>query len=97
MGSAKRREIESSLCKKGFRKSNSDHRHLVFHTHSGKKTSVWTKVSRGSSHRDLSRQLLHQMARQCQLSYVQFKELVDCPMSRQKYEEFLVQQGFIRE
>jgi hypothetical protein len=37
------------------------------------------------------------MARQCQLPYRDFKKLINCPMSRQEYEEFLVQQGFVKE
>lgn len=97
MGNVKRREVESALCKKGFRKSNGDHRHFIYYTCNNKKTSVWTKISHGSSHRDLSQDILHRMAHQCQLPYRDFKKLINCPMSRQEYEEFLVQQGFVKE
>lgn len=97
MGEDKRRYVESALCKKGFRRSNGRHRKFVFYTNRGKKTSVWTEVSRGSQHRDLSDFILHKMADQCRLSYPQFKRLIECPMSREEYEALLVQNGDVRE
>ena len=97
MGDEKRRRVESALCKKGFRQSNASHRRFVFHTSSGKKTSVWTHMSHGSCHRDLSELLLRKMAGQCRLSYQQFTRLIECPMSREEYECLLVQSGHVNE
>lgn len=97
MGKENRRDVESALSKKGFRQSNGSHRKFVFYTCSGKKTSVWTEISHGSKHRDLSEFLRHKMAEQCRLSYRQFKELIDCSMSREEYEGLLVQNGHVKE
>jgi len=58
MGEANRRDVESALRKKGFRQSNGSHRKFVFYTCGGKKTSVWTEISHGSKHRDLSEFIL---------------------------------------
>jgi len=39
--------------------------------------------------KDIPDNLLPQMARQCSLNKAQFLELIDCPLSREKYEEIL--------
>ncbi len=97
MGEESRRDVESALCTKGFRRSNRSHRKFVFYTCAGKKTSVWTEISHGSSHRDLSESILHRMASQCRLSCREFRRLIECPMSREEYQELLVQNGDVRE
>lgn len=65
MNPRKRNEVERALIKKGFRKSQNDHSKFVYHLKNGKKTSVWTKTSHGSSHREISPTNLGKMARQC--------------------------------
>ncbi|MCR4425940.1 MAG: hypothetical protein NUW23_07065 [Firmicutes bacterium] len=97
MGEEKRSDVESSLCKKGFRRSNGSHCKFVFYTRGGKKTSVWTETSHGSKHRDLSDFTLGKMADQCRLPYPQFRRLIECPMSREEYEALLVQNGEVKE
>lgn len=96
MGDYPRRDLESALLRKGFRCSNNDHRKFVYYSCNGKKTSVWTKTSRGSKHKSISESNLRKMARQCRLDYQDFLRLVECPMSRDEFEELLVQNGTIR-
>lgn len=95
MSDRKRDEVENRLERKGFNKSNNDHRKFIYTTVNGKKTSVWTKTSHGSSHYKLSEDLLRKMAKQCHLSKSDFDRLLDCPMSREDYEMSLIQRGHI--
>jgi hypothetical protein len=48
-----RRIVEAAFLKKGFVRSSGDHNFFTYHTINGKKTSVWTKTSRGSGHKTL--------------------------------------------
>ena len=47
--------------------------------------------------KDIPDNILGQMARQCLLTKPEFLRLVDCPMSRDEYEERLGDQGEFRE
>jgi hypothetical protein len=47
-----------------------------------------TKTSHGSGG-DISDDLLARMAKQCGVTKGQFLKLVDCPLTRQEYEELL--------
>lgn len=58
MKPADRKEVEKALQKKGFKKNQADHRKFIYHTQEGKKTSVWTKTSHGSSHSEISKENL---------------------------------------
>lgn len=49
-----RREVENSLERKGFKKSNKDHKRYIYHNVSGKKTSVHTKTSHGSGYKEIT-------------------------------------------
>lgn len=89
MNPRKRNEVERALIKKGFRKSQNDHSKFVYHLKNGKKTSVWTKTSHGSSHREISPTNLGKMARQCKLSSKDFVQLIECPMNQSIYEKIL--------
>jgi len=90
-----RKKVENSLQKKGFEKHHSDHRKFIYHTLKGKKTSVWTKTSHGSSHSEISKENLAKMAKQCRLNNNDFSELVECPIEQDHYEQMLVQNGDI--
>lgn len=95
MAPRRRDDVQAGLLRKGFRLSTKDHWKLIYYDMSGRKTSVWTKVSYGSSHRDISDQNLGNMARQCHLSRLDFDDLIDCPLSREQYERKLVAGGYI--
>ncbi len=85
-----RREVESALKKKGFVIKEGDHHFFVYYSKSGEKTSVWTKTSHGSAYKTLSDKLVGLMAKQCKLTSPQFARLVECPLSRDQYEEILI-------
>ncbi len=70
-------------CKKG-----ADHRYFIYRTVGGQKARASTHTSHGKGF-DIDDHLLAQMARQCGLTKKQFLDLLDCPLSRQDYENIL--------
>ena len=84
-----KKSVEAALKAKGFQAKEGDHHYFVYWTVEGKKTPVFTKTSHGPKPKDISDNLLSLMAHQCRLTKPKFLELVDCPMSREKYEEAL--------
>lgn len=90
MAPRKRELVQNALQRKGFRRSDNDHAKFTYFTLAGDKTSVWTKTSYGSSHKDLIDDNLSKMARQCRLSNKEFANLVDCPLTREAYEALLI-------
>ena len=90
------REVEASLQKKGFEVSIGDHCFFTYCTQTGQKTSVWTKTSHGSSHKTLGDDRLSKMGKQCGLTKGQFTQLVECPLTRDVFEEMLLKSGRIK-
>ena len=88
-----RKLIESSLTTKGFKFGSGDHNFYIYYSISGNKSGVRTKTSH--SHRELSDGLVSTMARQCRLTSSDFKDLVNCPLSRAAYEEKLKAQNLV--
>ena len=86
-----RKDVESALKSKGFHQAESHHHFFIYFTKKGKKTLAKTKTSHGM--KDISDDLLSQMAKQCKLTKSQFLELVDCPMNRDEFEEALSKTG----
>lgn len=82
-------KIISSLQSKGFVKNNNDHKYYIYYSTNGKKTIVKTMVSHGSSYKTIGTELIKKMARQCMLTKDEFVNLVECPLSRKKYERIL--------
>ncbi|MEN3004724.1 hypothetical protein [Dehalobacterium formicoaceticum] len=92
-----RKQVEASLVRKGFKKIDGDHIRFIYYTSdSDKKTSINTKVSHGSGHSEISRDNLKKMSKQCQLTIDKFLSLIDCPLSREEYEHFLLENGYIK-
>jgi hypothetical protein len=85
-----RRDVEAALEKKGFVASEGDHHYFTYYSKSGAKTSVWTKTSHGSSYKSLGDKLVSLMGKQCGLTSPQFKKFIECPLSRDEYEELLI-------
>jgi hypothetical protein len=81
-----KRDVESALLSKGFERDSRDHRYFIFHTVDGRRTPLKTKTSHGTSTRTLGDDLISQMSRQCGLTRNDFLRLVDCPLSREEYE-----------
>lgn len=87
MSSRQREQIKESLKRKGFlEKDGSDHWRFIYINQQGLKTSVYTKMSRGSKYKTITDNLLGQMSKQCKLPKIDFLNLVDCPLTREEYE-----------
>lgn len=91
-----KRTVEASLKRKGFEQDNGDHAFFAYYNTSGQKTSVFTKTSHGSGHKTISDTLVGLMAKQCGLTAAQFRDLVNCPLSRDKFEAILIKSGRIK-
>jgi len=90
-----RRTVEASLLAKGFKKVDGDHSFFIFYDKNGRKSPVRTKTSHGTSSKQLSDSLVSMMAKQCRLSHKDFKDLVNCPLSQEAYEDKLVELGSV--
>lgn len=87
--SIKRTQIESSLKKKGFVEEGGDHKYF-YHEIDGKRTSAYTKVSRGTGYKDYSINLLKTMKIQLRLDTLeQLRRLLECPMDANEYNDIL--------
>lgn len=92
MTSLKSNNIIKGLQKKGFQIIKSDHVHLIF-CHNGKRTAIWTKVSHGGN-KEIGDILINKMSQQLRLNNKQeFKNLVDCIISREDYLKILENQN----
>ena len=90
-----KQDVEKALTSKGFTCRQSDHNYYIFHALDGRKTCIKTKTSFGRKPRNITGDLLSAMARQCKLTNDQFLQLVDCPLSRESYENLLDEQGHL--
>lgn len=89
--------VEAALERKGFLRSEGDHSKFTYYTEQERrKTSVRTKTSHGRRSADISDELLSRMAKQCRLSNRQFRDFVDCSLSRRGYERALVAVGVLQ-
>lgn len=86
-----RRTVMAALVRKGFASSEGDHTYYIYHTLDGRKTLAKTKVSH--SGKEVPDPVLGMMARQCKLTVHEFRDLVDCPLSREQYEAILARKG----
>jgi len=87
----KNKKVVNSLKKKGFTIPPGNHHH-VYHEfwHKGKLvTSTYTSHGKG----DINDYLIGQMSKQCLLSKVEFKELINCPLTIEKYLKLLKDRG----
>lgn len=84
-----KKKAYKNLKRKGFVDSvnhSKDHKYLEFYHK--EKMVLYTKVSHGSKN-EIDNHLIKQMASQCKLSKQEFADLVNCPMSSEKYIEIL--------
>ncbi len=86
-----RKDVEAGLLAKGFQCREGDHSYFIYYDTAGKKTIAKTKTSH--SGKDLDDSLLALMAKQIKLTKKQFLELVDCPLSREAYQQILTKNG----
>ena len=92
----KKRIIEKSLLKKGFSKVEAPHHRYFHHEIDGQITGISTHTSHGSFNTDIGDNILNMMRRQLRLqSLKQTRDLLECPMSGDDYNNFLRAQGII--
>lgn len=91
-----KRKIEKGLNEKGFRKKNKDHVTFRYITSDGTETSIFTHFSHGASGNDIQDWVIAKMAKQCKITVSQFKDLIDCPLSINEYENLLCQCGVLQ-
>ena len=85
------RHVIAALKNKGFMEDREGHHvFLIYERLDGRRTEVRTRVSHQSSGGDISDNLLGAMSRQVRLSRRDFEQLLDCPLTREAYEEKLV-------
>jgi len=89
--SLKARKLVKGLQKKGFVQATGDHTFLILWIN-GKKTSIYTKVSHGSS--EIADYLVNKMSIQLKLEKQDFLDLVNCPLSLVDYLGLLETQGY---
>ncbi|MGL4943185.1 MAG: hypothetical protein ACRC46_08335 [Thermoguttaceae bacterium] len=86
----KKQDVLQVLKRKGFELTScGDHHCLTFYNRENK-AILKTKVSHGTSHRDIGDTLIGLMAKQCHLTKREFLELVDCTLSQEAYRDLLV-------
>jgi hypothetical protein len=95
MANRDKNTISGSLQKKGFilDKRHDDHKYFYYHSKSGKKTEVFTKISHGTKYKVIGDNLLALMSKQCKLSKSEFLDLIDCPLTQDLYEARLLAQS----
>jgi predicted RNA binding protein YcfA (HicA-like mRNA interferase family) len=87
-------DVIAGLKKKGFESTkNTHHQYYAYRMIDGRISDVFTYTSH--SGKELSDSLLSKMARQCKLKREEFLKLIDCPMSRQEYEQDLKRKGLV--
>jgi hypothetical protein len=90
----KARDVSSVLKQKGFEEyPDRDHTFYFFH-YSGKKTSVYTKISHGET--DIGDPLCSLMARQMKLTKSQFRDFIDCPLTVEEYTKVLEDHNHVK-
>lgn len=87
MSQFKTKEIEKALCSKGFEVNKTHHRMLRLYVN-GRKSNIRTKLSHGL--KEYNDSLLGELRKQLKLdNKEQLKDLIKCPMSKEKYIELL--------
>ena len=91
----KKRDVESILPVKGFKKEYNNHVCFRYITEDGKRTSIFTYFSHGAKGGDIGDSLVATMARQCKITLGQFRRLVSCDLDRHGYEALLIEKEIL--
>ena len=96
MPTHKKREIVSSLTKKGFISKKGKSKHIKYTLYvQGKKTGVFTWVRHGLD--EYEDRLLNAMRKELHLETSQeLEDLIECPMSKEALIALLTQRGAIK-
>ena len=88
------RNIDSALCKKGFRRNVShDHVYYFLIDSTGNDVGIVTKISHGMGGSTIGVPLISAMSRQLHLSKQQFLDFIDCTLTEEQYRTILREQG----
>lgn len=91
-----RSSIDSALRKKGFSIDDSRDHRFYHHKLDGKITGIKTKISRGSNYKRIDASLQSKIKNQLKLdSSQEFRNLIDCPMTKDDYIKKLKEKGFL--
>jgi len=91
-----RSDIISVLPSKGFKKKEKRKHTYFYHVYNGKESGITTFVSRGTKYKSYGNELLGVMKKQLKLSTLpQLKDLIECPMTTDKYNKILKESGFL--
>jgi hypothetical protein len=91
---AGKEESVRSMCRKGFgRAAGDDHRYFEYIV-PGCESVCRTYVSHGGG-KDLTENLIREMAKDCHLKPREFFAFVKCQMSAEKYRQILIDKGII--
>jgi len=88
------KKASQSLLKKGFSKKDNDHHYYEFWYEN--KMVAKTHISHGTS-KPIHDGLISAMSKQCQLKTSEFKNLINCPLSKKAYIQKLKECGAIDE
>lgn len=86
------KEVAANLKRKGFTPDEGDHTFYRLFV-DGKNTGIRTKISHGE--KEIHDGLLAQMAKQTKLVKKEFLELVDCPLTLERYLELLRERNYL--
>ncbi len=91
----KDRQVRKSLEKKGFiQEPNKHHNYYYLYDQDNKRTSINTHTSRNGQ--EIDDFLIGQMSKQLKLSKKEFIDLINCPLSYEKYIAILKEKKEIR-
>jgi hypothetical protein len=91
-----RSQLQSALLKKGFELRDGGSHEVYIFKHHGLKQAVSTIVSRGSSHKTLSKQILSLISKELHLTAKQLGEFIDCPLNEDDYAKLLMELRIIK-
>lgn len=92
-----REKIRQALIRKGFIEVSKNRDHDFFYLLvDGKKSNIFTKLSRGSSYKDYSDSLVNDVYKQIRLTKKQFLDYIECKLELQGYLQFLRDQQVIK-
>ena len=93
MSVLKVKDIRNSLIVKGFHEEE-NRKHIFYHLLvGGKKTTIRTHVSHGET--EIYDDLIDSMKKQTKLNKNEFLDLINCPLSKEKYIEILIERGHV--
>lgn len=90
------KKVESALLKKGFRydkdkTASMSHRAFYFYDLDGNKTSIRTHLSHNSQ--PINDHLISCMAKQLKLKNNQFKDMINCHINHEQYQNILIKKS----